>query len=68
MQVVMTVLRDGYWDGQYPRQGDTIMVEAGLVDSLEVAGFAMRCSADARPPRVVPGSATPGRKHHGAGR
>jgi hypothetical protein len=62
MPVPMTVLRDGYWDGQYPRQGDTIMVEAGLVESLEVAGFAMRCSADARPPRVAPGSAI-GRKH-----
>ena len=38
----MTVLRDGYWDGQYPRAGDTITVDPSLVQSLEVAGFAMR--------------------------
>jgi hypothetical protein len=60
--VRMTVLRDGYWNGAYPRAGDTITVEAGLVESLEVAGFAMRCSVDALPPRVAPSSAT-GRKH-----
>jgi hypothetical protein len=58
----MTVLRDGYYDGAYPRAGDTITVEAGLVESLEVAGFAMRCTVDAVPPRTVPTSAT-GRKH-----
>jgi hypothetical protein len=62
MRVSMTVLRDGYWDGQYPRAGDVITVEAGLVESLEVAGFAMRCAVDAVPPRTVPTNAT-GRKH-----
>ena len=35
MSVPMTVLRDGYWDGQYPRAGDTITVDPSLVDSLE---------------------------------
>jgi hypothetical protein len=58
----MTVLRDGYWEGQYPRAGDVITVEAGLVEQLEVAGFAMRCAVDAVPPRVGPTAAT-GRKH-----
>jgi hypothetical protein len=58
----MTVLRDGYWDGQYPRAGDTITVEAHVVEQLEVAGFAMRCAVDALPPRVAPTGAT-GRKH-----
>jgi len=62
MRVSMTVLRDGYWDGQYPRAGDTITVEAALVEQLEVAGFAMRCAVDAIPPRVSATSAT-GRKH-----
>jgi hypothetical protein len=61
-RVSMTVLRDGYYDGAYPRAGDTITVEAGLVESLEVAGFAMRCTVDALPPRVAPTGAT-GRKH-----
>lgn len=42
MLIAMTILRDGYWNGQYPRAGDTILVEAGYVESLEVAGFAMR--------------------------
>jgi hypothetical protein len=67
MRVSMTVRRDGYWDGQYPRVGDVITVEAGLVEQLELAGFAMRCTVDALPPRVGPSGAT-GRKHHGAGR
>jgi hypothetical protein len=62
MRVSMTVLRDGFWDGQYPRAGDTITVEASLVEQLEVAGFAMRCAVDAIPPRVAATSAT-GRKH-----
>lgn len=57
----MTVLRDGYWEGQYPRRGDTITVEASLVESLELAGFAMRDAADDGPPRVAPA----GRKAHG---
>ena len=55
MLVTMTVLRDGYWDGQYPRAGDTITVDPALVQSLEIAGFAMRpvvpVEADRRPPK-----------------
>jgi hypothetical protein len=42
MLVAMTVLRDGYWDGQYPRAGETITVDADVVAQLEGAGFAMR--------------------------
>jgi hypothetical protein len=63
MQVVMTVLRDGYWDGQYPRAGDTITVDDSLVHSLEVAGFAMRQAAD--PPAAAPAAPRPakGSKH-----
>jgi hypothetical protein len=64
MRVSMTVLRDGYYDGAYPRAGDTITVEAGFVEALEVSGFAMRCAVDAIPPRTVATSPT-GRKHHG---
>jgi hypothetical protein len=60
--VLMTVLRDGYYDGAYPRAGDTITVDAGLVEALEVAGFAMRCAGDAIPPRGRATSPT-GRKH-----
>jgi hypothetical protein len=59
--VSMTVLRDGYWDGQYPRAGDTITVEARLVEQLEMAGFAMRV-IEAPPPRDA-STSTPGRKH-----
>jgi hypothetical protein len=47
MLVSMTVLRDGYWDGQYPRAGDVITVDAGVVESLEIAGFAIRRVEDA---------------------
>jgi len=61
MQVAMTVLRDGYWEGRYPRRGDTITVEASLVASLELAGFATREAAGEGPPRVAP----TGRKAHG---
>jgi hypothetical protein len=60
--VRMTVLRDGYYDGAYPRAGETIIVEGGFVEALEVSGFAMRCAVDAIPPRPVATSAT-GRKH-----
>ena len=55
MSVTMTVLRDGYWDGQYPRVGDTITVDPSLVGSLEAAGFAMR-SAPVEPPKPTKGS------------
>ncbi len=40
--VPMAVLRDGYWNGQYPRAGETITVDASLVEQLEMAGFARR--------------------------
>ena len=46
MLVPMTVLRDGYWDGQYPRAGETITVDPALVDTFERAGFAMRQAPD----------------------
>jgi hypothetical protein len=49
MQVTMTVRRDGYWDGQYPRAGDTITVDANHVEQLELAGFATRQAADPAP-------------------
>jgi hypothetical protein len=62
MPVTMTVLREGYFDGAYPRAGDTITVEPGLVEQLEMAGFAMRCAVDAVPPRVAATQPT-GRKH-----
>jgi len=63
MLVRMKVLRDGYWDGQYPRAGDTIAVEDKHVEQLEVAGFAMR-DPEAAPPRA--GSPRPkGDRTHG---
>jgi hypothetical protein len=40
--IAMTVLRAGYWDGQYPRAGDTITVPEEHVQTLELAGFAVR--------------------------
>jgi hypothetical protein len=55
MPVTMTVLRDGYWDGQYPRAGDTITVDPAVVDpaALEMAGFAVRQpdAPDPKPPK-----------------
>jgi hypothetical protein len=65
MSVTMTVLRDGYWDGQYPRAGDTITVDPAVVDpaSLELAGFAIRQAADA-PDQSKP---TKGSHAHGTG-
>ena len=41
-RIPMTVLRDGYWEGQYPRAGAVITVPAGYVEQLELAGFAQR--------------------------
>jgi len=35
----MEVLRDGYWEGRYPRAGDVIDVPASLVDTLTRDGF-----------------------------
>jgi len=62
MPVKMKVLRDGYWDGAYPRAGDTITVADELVEQLEVAGFAMR-DPDTAPPRAV--SPRPKDRTHG---
>ena len=61
MSVPMTVLRDGYWDGQYPRAGDTITVDPSLVASLELAGFAMRSAPD--PSTALKGSPDHGTPH-----
>ena len=66
MPVTMTVLRDGYWEGQYPRAGDTITVDAAFVEQLEGAGFAMRQAAappaaDDPAPRPAKGSKQHGR-------
>lgn len=52
--VTMTVLRDGYVNGQYPRAGDTITVDARLVEQLEMAGFAMRVQETASARAVSP--------------
>jgi hypothetical protein len=56
--VTLTVLRDGYFDGQYARTGDTITVDEPLVDTLEVAGFAVR------PPRELPKRKDKDPAHH----
>jgi hypothetical protein len=42
LTVPMEVLRDGYWDGQYPRAGDVIAVPLALADLFELNGFAVR--------------------------
>jgi len=65
MRVLMTILRDGYWDGQYPRAGDTIEVEPGLVEQLEMAGFAIRQAETAAAGPARSASPPPGRKAHG---
>jgi hypothetical protein len=59
-RIPMIVQRDGYWDGQYPRAGDTIAVDPGHVATLELAGFAVRQAPEPR--RETKGS------KHGAGR
>lgn len=40
--VTMRVLRDGYYNGAYPRTGDVIVVDAKHVDALEESKFAVR--------------------------
>jgi hypothetical protein len=50
--VVMTVLRDGYWNGAYPRRGDTIIVEPEWVKQLEQNEFAVQQRDE--PPRPEP--------------
>jgi hypothetical protein len=39
-RIPMIVQRDGYWDGQYPHAGDTILVDPDHVEALTVAKFA----------------------------
>jgi hypothetical protein len=63
-RVKMTVLRDGYFNGAYPRTGETITVEAKHVEQLELAGFAVRIAPEAAPPGAVSGR-TKGAKHGG---
>jgi hypothetical protein len=38
----MIVQRAGYWEGQYPRVGDSILVDLAYVQPLELNGFAVR--------------------------
>jgi hypothetical protein len=58
--IPMTVQRGGYWDGQYPQPGDTILVPPEHVLALEVAGFAVvTLPPISEPPRA----ATKGSKH-----
>jgi hypothetical protein len=63
MAITMTVLRDGYWDGQYAHPGDTITVDDPWVETLEVAGFAVRYEQElswpATPSTSLPGRFTP---------
>ena len=51
--VRMTVLRDGYFNGQYARPGFLILVEAKFVEPLEVAGFASRAVNETAPQGAV---------------
>jgi hypothetical protein len=63
-RVKMTVLRDGYFNGAYPRTGDTITVETKYVEQLEQVGFAVRIAPEAAPAGAVSGR-TKGAKHAG---
>ena len=58
-RIPMTVQRRGYWDGQYPQPGDTILVPVEHVLALEVAGFAIITP----PPISDPPRPTKGSKH-----
>ena len=51
-RIAMTVQRDGYWEGQYPRVGDTILVDPEHVETLVTAQFAIVTP----PVRVAKGS------------
>ena len=55
-RILMTVQRDGYWDGQYPHAGDTILVDPEHVEVLTGAGFAVVTPAPADAPRGAKGS------------
>ena len=48
----MIVQRAGYWEGQYPRVGDTILVDPEHVETLVTAQFAIVTP----PVRVAKGS------------
>ena len=46
----MTVRRDGYYNGEYPRVGSTIAVDdPELVKTFEIAGFAERQAPEPEP-------------------
>jgi len=51
MPVAMRVLEARYWDGRYPRPGETIEVDEAYVGALEQARFAERLPATPDPPR-----------------
>jgi hypothetical protein len=53
-RIPMIVQRDGYWDGQYPHAGDTILVDPDHVEALTVAKFAVVTPAPVE--RVAKGS------------
>lgn len=53
-RIAMIVQRDGYWDGQYPRAGETILVDRDHVETLAAAGFAVVLPPEA--PRLAKGS------------
>jgi hypothetical protein len=55
-RIPMIVQRDGYWDGQYPHAGETILVAPDHVEALTVAKFAVVASPPADPVRVAKGS------------
>jgi hypothetical protein len=52
-RIAMTVQRDGYWDGQYPRAGDIILVEPEHVPTLELAKFAVVVPSASDAPRTL---------------
>lgn len=61
----MTVLRAGYWNGEYPRAGDTITVDEEHVQTLELAGFAVRQNTGGEPmaETAAPARFAKGSKH-----
>lgn len=63
-RVAMIVLRDGYFDGAYPRVGETITVDHKLVEPLEQSGFAMRVTETTAAP-VVSAPRAKGDRTHG---
>jgi hypothetical protein len=63
-RVTMIVRRDGYFDGAYPRAGETITVEAQHVEQLELTGFAMRVTPEPAPRRAGSGRSK-GQTHGG---